>query len=329
MTALSFIVYIADKPLLIERAVLYVCWHHEYEWGDKTVNSEQPLFLGIDGGGSKCRALILDAKGKELGVGISGTANLLRGVENSKCAIMEAYEQARIAAGLQKSASTSIIAGMGIAGANLPHLKQALLDWRHPFAQLRVTSDLEIACLAAHKRFSGGVVIIGTGSCGLLVKDEQPLAFGGHGFLLGDKGSGAWFGLRAVQSVLEAFSGTGPDSRLVPDILKKAGVNSALGLVSVYSTAAPKQFAELAPLVFELAVEDPVAKAIVNEGVAYIEQLCLQILQHQPERFSFIGGLSGLIAQRLPRSIQEEIKPALTSPEQGAILFAQLAEASQ
>lgn len=288
------------------------------------MNSEQPLFLGIDGGGSKCRALIVDANGQELGAGISGAANLMRGVENSKHAILEAYEKARSAAGLNESATSSVIAGMGIAGANLPHLKQALLQWEHPFSQLHLTSDLEIACLAAHKAFSGGVVIIGTGSCGLLVQGKQTFALGGHGFLLGDKGSGAWYGLRAVQSVLEALSGIGQETQLMKPIMQKINATVAMDLVSYYATATPKQFAELAPLVFQLSEDDAVAAGLVEDGVAYIEKLCLQILQRNPQRFSFIGGLSDLVAKRLPESIQQQIKPALTNPENGAVLFAKM-----
>ena len=32
-----------------------------------TVTEQQPLFLGIDGGGSKCRVLLMSAQGQVLG----------------------------------------------------------------------------------------------------------------------------------------------------------------------------------------------------------------------------------------------------------------------
>lgn len=283
---------------------------------------EQPLYLGVDGGGSKCRALLTDANGQTLGSGISGAANLMRGVENAQAAILDAYEQARDDAGLPQEATSKIIAGMGIAGANMPDLKQALLNWHHPFSRLHVTNDLEVACLGAHQGAAGGVVIIGTGSCGLVNSNGVSEAIGGHGFLLGDKGSGAWFGLRAVQCALEGLSGIGALTKLTQEVFNKAAVHSEMELVAKYAHATPGEFAQLAPLVFQLSKEDAVAADLVASGVAYIEKLCLRILQQQPERFSLIGGLSTLIYERFSPLLQAQIQPPLSTPENGAVLFA-------
>lgn len=283
---------------------------------------EQPLYLGVDGGGSKCRALLVDASGQELGSGISGTANLMRGIENAQNAILDAFAMAREQAGLSEDAARSVIAGLGIAGANLPELKQALLNWQHPFSKVHVTSDLEVACLGAHRGGAGGVVIIGTGSCGLVNSDKGAISIGGHGFLLGDKGSGAWYGLRAVQCALEGISHPGSATKLSQKIFERAEVKTEMALVAKYAQASPKQFAEFAPLVFELAEEDAIAAEIVRVGVTYIEKLCLQILGHNPERFSLIGGLSHLVYKRFSKALQSQIKPPLAKPETGAVLFA-------
>jgi len=48
-------------------------------------------YLGIDGGGSRCRARIEDGNGRLLGEGISGPATTRIGVEKAWRSIMEAY----------------------------------------------------------------------------------------------------------------------------------------------------------------------------------------------------------------------------------------------
>ena len=50
-------------------------------------------FLGIDAGGTKCRARLVNAKGDILGHGLSGPANVrVGGVEKRSLAIIDAFE---------------------------------------------------------------------------------------------------------------------------------------------------------------------------------------------------------------------------------------------
>ena len=52
------------------------------------------LYIGIDGGGSHCRALLQDSKGKILGEGWGGPANPVNDAELAKQSILEACNQA-------------------------------------------------------------------------------------------------------------------------------------------------------------------------------------------------------------------------------------------
>lgn len=284
---------------------------------------EEPLFLGIDGGGSKCRALLIDAVGNVLGEGLAGAANPLRGIEASKQAILDAYEKARIDAGLDTDVTGSVIAGVGLAGVNLPHLKLAMENWQHPFAQMHITTDLDIACLGAHDGQLGAVVIIGTGSCGLSKTEQGDLEIGGHGFLLGDKGSGAWFGLQLLQHALEASDGLTIDSQLVADVFAQAQCQSPMELVSKYSFATPKFFAEYAGLVIKHAkTGDLTAQNILSEGANYLDQLCKKLLDTCPNRLALIGGLSPFIEPYLSETVRAKLSPPLKEPQWGAIAFA-------
>lgn len=287
------------------------------------MNSTRPLFLGIDGGGSKCRAILTDAEGCLLGAGLGGAANPLRGIDAAQESIMDATLQALEEAGLARDSLKDIIAGIGLAGVNLPSMHQQILQWRHPFAELHLTSDLDIACFAAHGQEQGAVVIIGTGSCGLSLTEPGRTEIGGHGFLLGDKGSGAWFGNQAMRRVLEAFDGLSESTLLTDAILQKANCATPIELVERYANALPKIIAQFAPLVFDCADKnDAVAINLVLEGKRYIERICQRLLATQPQRLSLVGGLTPLVSQWLSPDLVQKIEPALKAPEWGAIQFA-------
>ena len=60
-------------------------------------------FVGIDGGGTSCRARIRDQHGKQLGEGKSGSANILLGVDVALQSIVDAVTIAAQEAGLDSS----------------------------------------------------------------------------------------------------------------------------------------------------------------------------------------------------------------------------------
>src|SRR5690606_13168083 len=166
--------------------------------------NDEILLLGIDGGGSKCRARLISATDQLMGAGVGGPANPLHGVQQTIDSITTATELALQVAGLPHSAMNQLIAGIGLAGVNLPSLFQIMSNWQHPFKQMFLTTDLHIACLGAHNSDEGAVIVAGTGSCGYSYVSGVAKIFGAHGFPFGDKGSGAWMGLEAVKAVLLA-----------------------------------------------------------------------------------------------------------------------------
>ncbi|XOV81080.1 MAG: N-acetylglucosamine kinase [Aestuariibacter sp.] len=287
------------------------------------VNRNCPLFLGIDGGGSKCRAILVDEQGQLLGSGLGGAANPLRGIDTTIASIMDATHQALQNASLQPTQLKHVTAGIGLAGVNIPSMHQKVAAWQHPFRALHLTSDLDIACIAAHGQANGAVVIVGTGSCGLALSANGRTEIGGHGFLLGDKGSGAWFGNQAMRRVLEASDGLAESTLLTDAVLQQARCKTPLELVEKYSNALPKVIAQFAPVVFAMAAKnDAAAINLVLEGKSYIEKICQQLLDQQPGRLSLVGGLTPLISQWISPDIRQHIAPALQAPEWGAIHFA-------
>lgn len=168
---------------------------------------EKPLFIGIDGGGSKCRATIYSNEDGVIGTGVAGRANPLHGLSQTFESIQMSTELALKDAGMSPTESKGLIAGLGLAGVNVPRLYQDIVNWSHPFADMFVTTDLHTACIGAHRGGEGAVIITGTGSCGYAHVAGKQVCLGGHGFALGDKGSGAWLGLKAAEQVLLHLDG--------------------------------------------------------------------------------------------------------------------------
>ncbi|GAC16596.1 BadF/BadG/BcrA/BcrD ATPase family protein [Aliiglaciecola lipolytica] len=283
----------------------------------------QTYFLGIDGGGSKCKARLEDAQGNLLAESIAGPANPVRDRQLALSSIQQASQEAIELAGLPASTLAQTYAGIGLAGLNLPYYKNTMQEWQHPFAGLALSTDLHIACLGAHNSDSGAIVIVGTGSSAIVCKDAEQFEYGGHGFLLGDKGSGAWFGLQTVRWALESFDGIKPSSPFIEAVCRFFGCTDAAPLVEKHLASSPAEFAKLAPLVFEYAEQqDPVAAAIVQEGAAYLSALAQQLLSHKPQRLAFIGGLAHKIQPWLDEDIQHSLRAPFQSPESGAIILA-------
>lgn len=292
------------------------------EEANQMTTLQPALYLGIDGGGSKCKAVIVTAGGQRLGEGCGGPANPYQNFEQSLDSVHTATRLALASAGLEPSASKQLYACLGLAGVNLPAVHQAFMRWQHPFGQLLVATDLRVACIGAHGGGDGAVIIAGTGSCGYAHVDGQEWLYGAHGFPAGDKGSGAWMGLEAVKHVLLALDGFAAPTRLTALLLHQLHATDAISLIENIGQGA-SQYARIAPLVLDAArQQDAVADAIVQAGADYISLLAHKLLTAKPPRLSLIGGLAPLLVPWLDPMIGSQLSPALEPPEMGAVRLA-------
>src|SRR5258707_14782277 len=74
------------------------------------------LFIGVDGGGTGCRARIEDAEGRVLGTGIAGPAAVWLGIDRSFGGLETACRAAGAEAGLPPEALAEMGGGGGRAG---------------------------------------------------------------------------------------------------------------------------------------------------------------------------------------------------------------------
>ncbi len=287
-----------------------------------TSTNNDIFYLGIDGGGSTCRARLTSATGEVIGTGISGPANPVHGLHSAQASIMAATELALAAAGLPLTASSRLVAGLGLAGVNLPSVYQAVSQWQHPFHAMYLTTDLHIACLGAHGGGDGAVLIAGTGSCGCVVASERMTVYGGHGFLWGDKGSGAWLGLEAVKAVLLAADGLGEQTQLTAWLGEHLQAEGVM-IVDRLATAKASDYAQLAQCVFRAAAAgDMLAINLLRDGGQYLSALAHKLGEQGPKRLSFIGGLAAPMTPWLHPEVAARLSDPVDLPEAGAIHFA-------
>jgi len=285
--------------------------------------NNKKLFLGIDGGGSKCKAIVMNEKNEVLGTGVSGPANPLHGFEQAINSITESAKLALIDAGLKHIKLNELNAGVGLAGVNLPILFEKMKAWQHPFKQMFLATDLLIACLGAHQGGDGAVIISGTGSCGFSYDDGGEFMVGGHGFPHGDKGSGAWFGLQGVKQVLLSLDGIDEPTIMCDILLAQLDCKDDTSLVEVIAGKAAAYYGQLANLVFDAAEQgDKLALRIVAEGAEYIDSIARILLEKNPPRISMIGGLTPRLMPWLNKEIQQQFSIPLSAPEVGSVLFA-------
>jgi glucosamine kinase len=288
-----------------------------------SMGTSRKIFLGIDGGGSKCRARIRDSQGALLGEALGGSSNIYQDFDGAIANIISAATQAAKVAAV---AVSELHAGLGIAGIVTSVGADKLQSARLPFASVVADNDAYVACIGAFSGGKGGIVIAGTGSIGLGIVDGQRHMVGGWGFQLGDHGSGAWLGHHAVRRAALALDGLLQPTGLIEAVLERCG-NTRQTLSRWSETAVPKDYAAFAPLVFEHAAKaDVQGMTIVIEGAAAISKLGHALLVRGAKRLCLLGGLS----QVYPLYLDADVRAALVSPQadamDGAIMLARRAQ---
>ncbi len=285
-----------------------------------------PLFLGIDAGGTRTRALCADSTGAVVGFGESGPANMSGPDRDSALRhLREAADAARGPIGPQAIEAVCV----GAAGVlSMPgpaerfgaRLRTAL-GVPGPVAFL---GDAVTAFAAGTAEPDGAVLIAGTGAVALEVRGHTEIAgrADGYGWLLGDAGSGFWLGREAVSAALRHLDGQGPGGRMVRAVLDAiAPANrTSGGVIARCMAEAPARLARFAPTVCEAAEDgDGLAREIVARAIAHLAATAEAVA----ERGRPLVLAGSLLAERTPvaRGLDERLAerladtPVLTAAE--------------
>lgn len=281
-----------------------------------------PLYLGVDGGGTGCRARVETADGVVLGQGFAGPAATRFGVERSWAAISQAASAAIAEAGLTDVEIGRIRAGIGVAGLGRKGVREEFEALAHPYASVAFATDGLVACLGAHAGKDGAIVICGTGSCGLGRVEGRDLRVGGYGFPISDEGSGADLGLQAIRVALRAADGRHEASPLTREVLARFD-GDPFEAVAWMDRATATDYATFAPLVMRHADNgDPVGRRLVQAGAEQIDGLVRALVDLGAPRVSLIGGLGSATEPWLAPDVRRRLSPALGDAVAGAIHLA-------
>ncbi len=281
------------------------------------------LFIGVDGGATKCAVRVEDADGNVLGSEISGPANIRLSVDQAWQSIQSALEKILNPLGLHPG-QCHLHAGMGLAGCELSVAYHAFLQRPHTFTTLVVASDAETACLGAHAGKAGAIIIAGTGVVGFQVQDETTTKISGWGFPHDDDGGGAWLGLHAVKHTLQWLDGRSSPSGLSNRVYARFNQNEE-EFIAWANQANSTAFAELAPLVIEqAALDDAVAITLLQQAAEAVNQVeralfNAQFDKHKPLPCAMTGSIAPFLKPYLSDVLQQRLVTCAAEPVAGAI----------
>ncbi|MBR9792155.1 MAG: ATPase [Gammaproteobacteria bacterium] len=285
-------------------------------------------FIGVDGGGSRCRVRLEDQHGKLLATASSGPANIMRNADVAEASIRQACAQAIRQSGLEITFEQVVLCA-GLAGANIAGASQAFLQRQLPFAAVHLFSDLHAACAGAHRGKSGAVIVCGTGSSATRYANHSFTDFGGHGFPIGDKASGAWLGLQAIQHTLLGYDHLAPHDAVFDVVSAHFNTMQAEDIVQQCSGFNSNDYAAIVTALMPLYQNgDSVVAGFIEQGRHYLQCLAEQAIGNSELELCLIGGLTAVYQPLLSDAVQQRIQPCAYSPEEGAILLAKQAVTS-
>jgi glucosamine kinase len=247
------------------------------------------LVLGGDLGGTSTRILVVATDGRALGRSSSDGGNPISRPGEATAALGDALRRAL--AGVDPGQVQASV--IGVAGWSALRTPVVAAQFAEVWADAGLTCDpgyrpdLEVAFAAGTPEPDGSVLVAGTGAtAGAVGGHRLTRTADGHGWLLGDDGSGFWLGREAVRAALrtlDAREAPGPLAGSVLRALEGAGTVDELALApsrsgaerqrdrviqAVYSRPAV-HLAALAPLVSAAYHDgDPQARSIVERAAA-------------------------------------------------------------
>jgi glucosamine kinase len=288
----------------------------------------ESLLLGVDGGGTRCRARLCAPSGARLGEAAAGPANIRLGLDVSFAAVLQATQACLEQAGLSSRDLSRITACLALAVASAPTDLAAAQRLTLPFGRAVITSDAHAACVGAHGGRDGGVVVVGTGTIGWAEHKTRQYRVGGWGLNVSDEGSGAWIGRELLRRVLWAHDGRIGMTTLLERAFEPYQ-SDPHAIVRWAAGASPREFGALAPLVIEQArAGDAVGIEIMRAAAAHVDALAARLLAVGVERIALVGGLADHMRAWLANSTQARLVPSAGDALDGALQLARAAAES-
>jgi N-acetylglucosamine kinase-like BadF-type ATPase len=242
------------------------------------------LVIGLDIGGTSTRVLVGDLDGTRVGAGLAGGGNPT--THGPAAAVVELRAALTAAlTGVDPARVRAAVVGLAGGGklAADPQARTAFDGaWRAAGLDCpyRLVGDALVGYVSATAAPDGSVLVAGTGAIAAAVRDRAlDRIVDGHGWLLGDDGSGFWLGRRAARAALAVLEGRAPDGPLARAVRRRLlgteeiaspARGTASDLVQAVNAGPPVALAELAPLVLRAYGADPVARDAVRDAAEHL-----------------------------------------------------------
>ena len=299
------------------------------------------IFLGVDGGGTHTRSLLVDAHGKVIGRGLAGSTNIHHcDTETFRANLRSVVAQALTPC--NPGTHELCAACFGIAGVSTPQAQQqaqAAIAELQLGAQtaVSVVTDAQIALSGGLGDAAGMVLLAGTGSACFGIDAQGRLQrSGGWGSIADDGGSGAWIGRRALECAIRQADGRRPGNRLQNAIFEQLQIQSLDQVIQRLhgQSIQSHEIAALCPTVLHLAERgdadaDQIIQQAIDELLALVRATAAKLdLDSTP--LVLMGGLIDhecSFRKRLSTQIDAmapaiQIQPPCLSPVAGAVLQA-------
>lgn len=270
--------------------------------------------IGIDGGGTGCRVAIA-VPGRDCLELHGAAANIVTDPAGAEAAVREVLRQGLARAGLGEQVPGTARVVAGLAGGRLPGAAEAFAA-RLPFPA-RVVDDSVIALEGALAGRDGTLASLGTGSFFISKTGGTVRHVGGWGLALGDEGSAAWLGRRALSLALRVA-----DGRMPPDTLADALMADAPPHPSIFARdARPGDYARIARRVLEHR-DNPLARRLMAEVLTALAEGIADAGHAAGLPLVVTGGLGDLVHDLLPEPLRADLVPAAGRPLDGALALA-------
>lgn len=304
-------------------------------------------FIGVDGGGTKCRMRLTDKDLNTLGEAVTDRPSNLQ-LRNGVAAYESTLyltEKVFADAGIDTDEAANAAACFGMAGGRLTSARDAFAARDFPFAKMEVYDDIDIARAGAHEGGDGAVLIVGTGSAGMALIDGERHQVGGWGFHIGDTMSGAILGRELVRKSLMAHEGLVPGSALTTAVMARFN-NDPMTLMawsfenpnarealeaslkpgekpSHNVPVRPADYGEFVPLFFEFYDEgDTVAEELMKFELTSIDHYVHWFMGRGAEAIAVVGGFGRRLYPLLRERYGDLIVEPKAEPLHGAVILA-------
>lgn len=231
------------------------------------------LAIGVDGGGTQTRCVVLNERGEVMGYGVDGASK----PDAVEPAVGSRHLQAAIRSACQgcggPGAIDTVFLGMG--GVISPEDVQVVLGMiegleLRPEVPVGVDLDIAIALAGGTGGQPGIALIVGTGSsCYGRNAAGETWRSGGWGYIIDDYGSGFYLGQKALEAVIRSADGRSGPTALTEPVMAGLGITDLNQVMHriYYPRLAHTDMAALAPIVVQVAeAGDETARTIIERG---------------------------------------------------------------